>query len=168
MASLHNIFGNDVESDCVIAARYHLKGVHTGNAGALFVPTMDQINADYAAIGGYVAGQPATDQGCDEVTAIDYWTTTGDCTGVKFAGAVEVDACNWPEVQSGLFLFEGALCCLELPGDYTTNMPTSDSSLWDVAGDPNPDDGHGVMLAGYGKGPNGSIGGRPSGGLRCG
>jgi hypothetical protein len=158
MASIHEMFGNDQYGDCVIAARYHQKGVHTGNAGALFIPTMDQILADYSAIGGYVIGEAPggpSDQGCDEVTAINYWTETGDCTGNKLVGAVEIDATNWGEVQSGLWLFEGALVCLECPGSVTSNMPSGDDFVWDLSSDstaaaPNPDDGHGIQLAGYG------------------
>jgi len=169
MESLHNIFGNDDESDCVIAAYYHKKGVVTGNVGALFVPTMAQINGDYTPIGGYDPNNTEvpnpTDGGCDENVAIDYWTTTGDCTGTKILGSVEVDGCNWPEVQSALWLFEGALTCLELPPAYTGNLPTGDDFVWDVASDasakPDPDDGHGVMLAGYGPMPgSGKVGAR--------
>lgn len=164
LPSLHNIFGNADYSDCVVAAYYHKKGIATGNAGSLFVPTLDQVLADYSAIGGFVAGQPATDQGCDENVAIDYWTKTGDAAGTKILGSVAIDGCNWSEVQSALYLFEGALTCLELPRAYTDNMPTGDDFVWGVASDasaaPNPDDGHGVMLAGYGRGPDGTIAAR--------
>ena len=78
--------------DCVIAGGYHVEAVWTGNAGQLFTATDAQIVADYGAIGGYVPGDPSTDNGCDEQTAFNYWTKTGFANGTTLAGWLAVDA----------------------------------------------------------------------------
>jgi len=149
LASLHNIMCNDRLGCCVVAAGYHLLGTLTGNAGALFNATDAQIIADYGMIGGYNPSDPSTDQGCDEVTAIDEWTQNGFANNSKVVGAIEVDGTNAAEVRSSIYLFEGALLCEELPDAYVNPMPGGDGFLWGVAGDPNPNSGHATMLAGY-------------------
>lgn len=56
---------NDQLGDCTIAAIGHMYGAWTqyaGSAEALF--TDDQIQAVYSRVGGYVPGDPSTDNGC--------------------------------------------------------------------------------------------------------
>jgi hypothetical protein len=56
---------NDQLGDCTIAAIGHMYGAWTAYAGAgeaLF--TDDQIQSVYSRVGGYVPGDPDTDQGC--------------------------------------------------------------------------------------------------------
>ncbi|HEV2180560.1 MAG TPA: hypothetical protein VGR59_09575, partial [Gemmatimonadaceae bacterium] len=103
---LSDIMQNDQLGDCVIAGGYHVVGVATGGAGDLFHATPAQVLADYGAIGGYVPGNPATDQGCDEVTALNYWTSHGFANGTKLAGWMVVDPTNKAEIQAACWLFE--------------------------------------------------------------
>ena len=84
--SLNNIYLNDKLGDCVIAAGYHIVGVETGNANDLFNATNQQVTSDYSAIGGYVPGNSSTDNGCDEVTALNYWTEKGFADKTKDLG----------------------------------------------------------------------------------
>jgi hypothetical protein len=150
MGALGNVYENDRLGDCVIAGGYHVIGVQTGNAGDLFIASDDQIISDYSAIGGYVRGRPWTDNGCDEVTALNYWTSNGFADGTKISGYVTLDATNEVEVQQALYLFENVYLGLELPDAYVNPFPQSSNFTWDVAGSPDPNNGHCIMGCGYG------------------
>lgn len=146
---LQNIYGNDTLGDCVIAGGYHVTGVETGNAGDLFTATQAQIIADYSAIGGYVPGDPSTDNGCDEPTALNYWTQTGFANGTKLLGWLAVDATNQAELMQALYLFENLYFGLELPDAWVNPFPSAPGYVWDV-GTPDPSNGHCVIGYGYG------------------
>lgn len=148
---LANVYDNDHLGDCVIAGYYHVKAVETGNAtpDGAFVATDGQILADYAAIGGYVVGDESTDQGCDEVTALDHWHDPGDQAGTKIAGYVLLDATNVQELQIALYLFGNHYFGVELPDGWISPFPSGPGFTWDVAGDPDPNNGHCFIGAGY-------------------
>jgi hypothetical protein len=148
MTGLSNIFLNDQLGDCVIAAGAHVTAQETGNAGDLFVYSPAQILADYGAIGGYVPGDPSTDNGCDEVTALNYWQTNGFADGTKLAGYLHLNAANEVEVMQALYLFENVLFGVELPDAWINPFPSASGFVWDV-GTPNPDNGHAFMGTGY-------------------
>lgn len=146
--SLRNIYDNDTLGCCVIASRYHGVGTATGNAGDEFSATSAQIIKDYSAIGGYVPGNAATDQGCDEVTAQNYWLKNGYANGTKPLGYVSIDASNQVELQTAIWLFESADICIELPDAWVSPFPSSDGFIWGVAA-ANPNNGHCVQGYGY-------------------
>lgn len=145
---LANIYGNDTLGDCVIAGGYHVVGTETGNAGDLFTASSAQIIADYSAIGGYIPGDPATDQGCDEPTALNYWTSHGFANGTKLLGWLSVDATNKTELMQALDLFENLYFGLELPDAWISPFPSGNGFVWDV-GTPDPNNGHCVIGYGY-------------------
>jgi hypothetical protein len=149
--SLSNIYGNDTLGDCVIAGIGHVVGVLTAGAnGTPFLYTQDQIIALYSAIGGYVPGDPSTDQGCDEVTALNYWENNGAPAGQhQIAGWLSVNAADPTEVRTALWLFENLYFGLELPDAWINPMPSAPGFVWDVAGDPDPQNGHCVVGVGY-------------------
>ena len=149
MLALTNVYENDVLGDCVIAGGYHIVGVATGNAtGTPFVASTAQITADYSAIGGYVPGDPSTDNGCDEQTALNYWTQHGFANGTKLVGWMAVDATNMQEVMAAMYLFENLYFGIELPDAWVTPFPSSPGFVWDV-GTPDPNNGHCIMGVGY-------------------
>jgi len=144
------VYLNDQLGDCVIAGGYHIVGVETGNAtGTPYVATDAVLKADYHAIGGYVDGDPSTDNGCDEDTAINYWTSHGFANGTKLLGSVSVDATNRQQVELAVWLSEELIVCMELPDAFVNPFPAGDGFVWDVAGAPVPDNGHSVAIAGY-------------------
>lgn len=151
---LENIYGNANLGDCVIAGGYHIVGVETGNAGNLFTATNAQIIADYSAIGGYDPSQTQpdgsnpTDQGCDEVTALNYWQQNGFADGTKLAGWLAVDATNQTEVMQALFIFQNLYFGVELPDSWVNPMPSASGFVWD-ADAPDPSNGHCVCGVGY-------------------
>lgn len=148
--SLSNIFGNDSLGDCVIAAGYHIVGLATGNADGLFVPTMAQVLGDYSAIGGYVAGEASTDQGCDPNVAAAYWAANGFANGTRLTGWLALDPTNILEIKIAMHLFENLFPGFECPDKWIGPFPSGDGFEWDVAGDPDPANGHQVCAGGYG------------------
>jgi hypothetical protein len=150
MPALTDIMGNDNLGDCVIAASYHLLAVLTGNAtGTPFHATLEQVVADYSAIGGYVPGNPATDDGCDISTALDYYASHGFANGDKLLGHVSLDPTSITEVQSASFLLENTWVGVDLPAAWISPMPSASGFTWDVAGDPVPANGHCFCVVGY-------------------
>jgi hypothetical protein len=145
---LSQVFLNDQLGCCVIAAGYHVIGLETFNAGAGFTATSEQILADYEAIGGYQPGHPNTDQGCDEETAMHYWTQAGFADGSKLAGFLHIDAQNQTEIQQAMFLFENLFFGVELPDAWINPYPSASGFTWDV-GVPNIQNGHAFMGVGY-------------------
>ena len=147
--SLSNIFLNDAEGNCVIAGGYHVEGIETGNAGVIFIPTTAQLNDDYGAIGGYVPGDPSTDNGCDEQTALNFWTQHGFANGTKLLGWLEVDATNPDEVKQAMYLFENLFFGVALPDAWVSPFPNGNGFVWDVAGSSDPENGHCFVGTGY-------------------
>lgn len=146
---LTDIMGNDQLGDCVIAGGYHIVGVETGNAGAAFHANSAQIIADYSAIGGYVPGDPNTDQGCELPTALAYWQKHGFANGTKLLGYLAVDATNRTEVELACWLFENLYFGMALPDHWINPFPAGNGFLWGESGASDPNNGHCVMGMGY-------------------
>lgn len=150
-AELADIYLNGDEGDCVIAGGYHLLGLMSGLAtGTAFHATKAQINHDYSAIGGYVPGDEATDQGCNEVTALDFWGETGFADGTKLLGNLAVDATNQKQVMQLIDLFQNVVFGIELPDTWVSPFPSSPGFVWDD-GAPDENNGHCVVATGYDK-----------------
>ena len=150
--SLENIYGNNTLGDCVEAAAGHMIGLWRGNAGnGLPAPTAEQVIQFYSATSGYIPGDPATDRGSDEITVLNYWVAQGfflDGTS-KIAGWANVDADNQLLMKQCIYLFETGMAALELPDAFVNPFPSANGFVWDVAGAPNPANGHAVMAVGY-------------------
>ena len=151
MPALSQMYLNDELGDCVIAGMAHLVGVFTGNAGQMPDQfTTDQITGMYSAIGGYVPGDPSTDQGCDERTAMAYWQSQGAPAGSnQIAGWVSIDGTNIQRVKTALWLFENLLFGVELPDKWVNPAPEAPGFVWDVAGPAVEDNGHCFVGVGY-------------------
>jgi hypothetical protein len=148
--ALADVYENDQLGDCVIAGIGHVVGVLTAGAGTPFVYTNQQIIALYSAIGGYVPGNPATDQGCDEQTALNYWENNGAPAGQhQIAGWLSVNGADPTEYRTALWLFENLYFGLELPDAWINPMPAEPGFTWDAAGAPDPNNGHCVVGVGY-------------------
>lgn len=151
-SALSQMYGNDTLGDCVIAGIAHVVGVLTGNSDSNnpFIYTQDQIVALYSAIGGYILGDDSTDNGCDEETALAYWQQNGAPIGShKIVGRLAVDSTNLEECQNALYLFENLVFAVELPNEWISPFPSAPGFIWDVAEDPDPNNGHSFISAGY-------------------
>jgi hypothetical protein len=154
--SLSNIYLNDLLGDCVIAGGAHVRGVTSGGAGNLVLFTKEEIIRMYSAIGGYDPRAPLlpdgsnpTDQGCDEHTALEYWVKYGFTDSVKLAGWLAVDATNEVEVRTAIYLFENVFFGVELPEQWVKPFPEGPGFLWDIAGNPVPENGHCFIATGF-------------------
>lgn len=150
--ALSQMYLNNTLGDCVIAGMAHVVGVLTSNAGDPAIYTDAEITSLYSAIGGYVPGDPSTDNGCDELTALNYWKTNGvPDAGLahKIAGYIAIDPSNNDEVRTALWLFENLFFGIELPDAWITPFPDVSGFTWDVAGPANPNNGHCVIGCGY-------------------
>jgi hypothetical protein len=157
--ALAKVYENDTLGDCVIAGMAHVVGVLTGNAGGPpFLYTDQQIIGLYSAIGGYIPGDPATDQGCDEQTALNYWENNGAMPpnstppsgdSHRIAGWLAVNAADPAEFRIALWLFENLYFGIELPDAWVNPMPSASGFTWNAAGPPDPNNGHCFAGVGY-------------------
>lgn len=150
--SFKQIYLNNILQDCIIAAGNHLLGLWLGNANKpLYIASDDEIISDYAAICGYVRGEPYTDRGGKIYKALQYWSEVGfgDPDRTKIAGYISIDGTNPTEVLSALNLFEGIMIGMDLPNEWVDPCPRKDGFVWDVAGDPNLHHGHCVLACGW-------------------
>lgn len=145
---LRRMFLNDQLGDCVCAGRAHRVGLLTSNAGHPFEYTDAQVLAEYERIGGYIPGKPETDQGCDMSQAADDGVTHGYADGKHDLAWIDIDATNKLEVMRSVFLFEHGDLGMELPDAWVNPFPSA-GTVWDVAGEPNPENGHCVQIIDY-------------------
>lgn len=147
--ALSQMYLNDSLGDCVIAGMAHVEGVLTGNVGNPAIFSDGQIMALYSAIGGYVPGDPSTDQGCDEQTALNYWQQKG-VVDRKIMGWMSVNPSDSTEVRTALWLFENLIFGVELPDAWVNPMPSAPGFVWESAGEADPENGHCFVATGYG------------------
>lgn len=117
--------------------------------GTVIVPSDKDVLTAYEAIGGYVPGDPSTDNGCDMLTALKYWRNTG-IAGHKIHAFVSVDPKNPAEWEDAIWLFGNLFTGLALP------ISAQSQDAWTVPnggafgdGSPGSWGGHGVICASY-------------------
>jgi len=142
--SLNRLYMNDKLGDCVIAGMGHLEGVFTSSSyGKASIFSDAQIVSMYSAIGGYIPGNPNTDGGCDEMTALKYWQKNGFVhPSHKIVNFMSVNAASLTQINHALYLFENLMFGVEMPDAWVNPEPDSSGFVWDVAGDPVPENGH--------------------------
>lgn len=156
VAPLAQVDGNDTVGNCVEAEMLHTAGVLTGNAngaaGALVGSDAQGIQL-YSAITGYIPGDPSTDNGTVISDALAYWTKTGIIAGAanphKIAGSLLLDSGNEEEVRTAIYTFENVVIGFELPDAWISPFPSKSGFVWDIAGDPDPSNGHCVLAFSY-------------------
>lgn len=150
-AGLRPIDLNDQLGDCVCAGIAHRLALLTGaaNPGSPYICTPDQVLELYKKIGGYVPGDPGTDQGCDMTVAANYCLNVGYPDGSKDVGFIAVDASSKAQVMLAFWTAENGDLGLALPDAWLSSFPEADGFVWDVAGDPDPSNGHDVQIIDY-------------------
>jgi hypothetical protein len=149
---LAQMYKNDSLGDCTAAGAGHILGVWRGNAGnSDRVPTDADVVAFYSKTTGYVPGNASTDQGGDEITVLNDWRDKGffaDGSG-KILGWCNVNGANVLQVKQAIYLFENVYFGVELPDAWVTPGPSGTGFVWNVAGPPNPQNGHCFVGVGY-------------------
>ncbi len=149
-SALSQVYMNNTLGDCVIAMMAHVEDVWQGNSGGVpNIFTNGQIEAEYASIGGYVVGDDSTDNGCDEVTALNSWQRYGFSGLPPIQAWVQVDGSDSLEYRTAIYLFENILFGMELPDAWVQSMPQGSGFTWDAAGAPNPNNGHAFPACKY-------------------
>jgi hypothetical protein len=140
------MLGNDAVGDCTCASAGHCEMLWTNDAGTLFIPSTDQILADYSAITGYNPANPDSDQGADELSVLKYWRKNG-IAGRKISAFVKVDMTNLDEVRAAIALFGAVYAGVQLPSNaldaFNAGQPWADVS------DTNIEGGHAIPLVAY-------------------
>jgi hypothetical protein len=150
---------NNQIGSCVIAAKGHAIMLWTALTGLhreVILPDTD-ILAGYEAVGGYVPGDPATDVGCDMLTAAQYFQATGFAghrisAFATLAAGTYMNPGHW---QEAINLFGVVDIGLNMPLAWEALLGADD--VWDVdphgrtSGDRAPGSwgGHDVLLVGY-------------------
>ena len=126
---------NDKLGCCVIAGMMHLAMQQHAAAGLpIPIPSEAEVIAMYSAIGGYVPGDPSTDNGCVMLDALNYWRQHGLTFGGVTHRITAFAAVKPRDVPSALWLFGGTLDGYALPEavqDAEAWMgPSSERGAW--------------------------------------
>jgi hypothetical protein len=151
---LSDILGNDTLGDCTEACSYHLQALREGASNrTVFHPSLSQVITTYSRDGGYVPGQPNTDNGCDELTVLQNAKNLGITNGNfpkqidKLVGYIAVDPTNTELVRRCIQMFVGGVMCLELPDSwYRSFTPGMTWELVNGVYTPNSANGHCVAI----------------------
>jgi len=106
---------NDTLGDCVPAAAGH--SIEQWTALATLKPVVlpdATIEKTYEAVGGYVPGNPATDQGCVMLDMLNYWRKTG-VGGHKIMAYADLNPLSRGQVEASVQLFANCYIGIQLP-----------------------------------------------------
>jgi hypothetical protein len=152
---------NDTLGDCAIASAAHIIQQEVIYAGTGTPITNADVLLGYEKVGNYVPGEPTTDNGCDLLTALNYWRSTG-YGGHKIAAYVSVDYTNPLEVQQAIAIFGSVYLGVQLPLSAQNPTQTGANPCWSVpstglAGDGSPGGwgGHAIPALGFSADPKG-------------
>jgi hypothetical protein len=148
--------GNDTYGDCVIADCAHQEMLRTANAGTIWMPSQLQVLALYAHFQGYTGNAGnlaqieaylnANDNGCDELTVIQYLGKTG-WLGRKLDGYANLDPTNLDQMRWAVCLFGASRLGLNLPDTAIDQF--DNGQPWDYVPDAQLDGDHDVPLVKY-------------------
>lgn len=147
---------NDTLGDCTCAAVGHSEQIWTSNTQSTMVtPTDDQIEQLYEAVGGYIPGNPNTDNGANEQVVLSYWLNN-PVDNNKLTAFIEINQADMANVKRCVWECGVVYIGFNVPNYLMENL-TAPGSIWDV--DPNGDNssagGHAVIIVGYL--PNGNL-----------
>jgi hypothetical protein len=134
------VFANDARGDCTQASKGHAVVTMERSSGQRDVALTDQDIIDaYARVGGYVPGDPATDNGAYELDSLNDWRTVGigiehDGTAHKIAGFAAVTWTDRVEVRQAHYVFNGLKVCAALPLSAADQLRAGQP--WDVTEGP--------------------------------
>jgi hypothetical protein len=113
-ASAKQMFGNDRYGDCVWAMMAN-KIIHdTVHAGAIVIPTLEQVLEAYAAVTGFNPQTGANDNGTVMVEALAYMQSIG-LAGHKILGWGQIDHTNRLHRKLGCDFFGSTLVGVNFP-----------------------------------------------------
>jgi hypothetical protein len=150
-AFLALVLGNDRLGDCTCAGIMHTGGALLGNSDQPIPYTEADTIGLYERACGYNPSDPNSDQGGNEQDVLNYVKAHGLLANGthKIAAWARVDGANVNLIKAALWLDENVYFGVELPDAWVNPMPSGDDFVWDVAGDPDPENGHCFVGLGY-------------------
>jgi hypothetical protein len=140
---------NENLGDCTCAAVGHAIQVWSFNAaGAMVTPTDKQIEVLYERTGGYVPGDPNTDQGAIEQVVLQYWLQN-PVDKNKLAAFIEIEPTSDEHMRQAIYECGAVYIGLNVPS-YLQNLENA-GDTWDVCShaDNTIVGGHCVIAVGY-------------------
>jgi hypothetical protein len=138
---------NDQLGDCTCACAGHMIENWTTRTYGTVVPADQDILSAYEAVGGYVPGDPSTDQGCAITDVLNYWKSTG-IAGKKILAWAEIDTANLNAIKQAIAIFGGIDIGFNVPqsaiDEFNAGKPWNDTTDTNIVG------GHSVPVFGYG------------------
>jgi hypothetical protein len=135
-----------VTHNCTCAAAAHAIQVWTAANGSEIVPSDQDVLAMYEAVGGYVQGDPSTDNGCVVLDVLNHWRSHG-LAGHKLEGYARIRGGNMKAVRQAIAMFGGVYLGVDLPAAWQR------ADKWDVGRGrdyaPGSWGGHAVIASGY-------------------
>jgi hypothetical protein len=144
------MYYNDKYGDCTCAAAAHMIQNWTANAATQIKPPNSTVLAFYE---HFVGTPPPPDEGCNMLSVLKYWRTSG-LDKHKVTAFAALDLQNKSQAQSAVYLLGGIYIGVALPnfavqGDMLTTPwvvppggPEGDAA-------PNPNNGHCIPAVGY-------------------
>lgn len=110
------MYANDEIGDCAIAGPAHQvqTWTHNDDDSPDFNPTDEQVISGYSRCGGFVPGNPATDNGCVMLDVMKIWRHEG-LFGRKIGAFASVEPLDHQTVCQAIWLFGGLSVGLSLP-----------------------------------------------------
>jgi len=137
---------------CAGAAHQEMAWASVANAGTPFVPTDDQVIADYSAVGGYVPGDASTDNGCNMLDAMHYWLRKGFVGRPTAQSFAVLDTQNIDQVKAAIYLFGGVPLGFSAPQSMVDQLNAGqDPTFAYLPNDKPSGEGHCVVAFGYGR-----------------
>jgi hypothetical protein len=144
------MYYNDQYGDCTCAAAGHMIQNWTANAGSEVTPPKESVLTFYE---HFVGTPPPPDEGCNMLSVLKYWRSTG-LDRHKVAAFASVALKNQAEAQSAVYLMGSIYIGVALPdfavqGDMLTVpwvVPTG-GPVGNAA--PNPNNGHCIPAVAY-------------------
>lgn len=150
----YGMLKNDSLGDCVIAGAAHLEmnWQAVANAGTPFVPTDDQVIADYSAVAGYVPGDASTDNGTNMLDALHYGLRKGFVGRPTWQTFATLDVQNIDQVKAAMYLFGGLFIGFSVPQSMVDELDAGVDPTWAYVPNDKPSgSGHCVDPFGYGR-----------------
>lgn len=138
---------NDQLGDCTCAAVGHMIEAATQYASgtALMITDQDVLTA-YEAVGGYVPGDPSTDNGAYIQDVLAYWHATG-VGGDHIVAYASVNVADMDEVRTAIELFGAVDIGFNFPGSAMDQF--NNGQPWDVVAGAQVEGGHCVNVGEY-------------------
>jgi hypothetical protein len=148
--------GNLDVGDCVVAAAMHciMQGSAYANPGKGLIGSTSEAIASYSAIGGYVRGNLATDQGlfvAGPGGLLEYWAKNGLPVGgvvSKPSGIMQLQLGATMRWKQAISTFGGVMFGMQLPQNVVASADTP--FVWNNPNGPSAG-GHEVYAVGYQK-----------------